>query len=70
MYDGYHFVGMHFFWWILWILIFVWIFATPYKIPGRRFKKDTALEILNKRLASGEIESKEYEELKKVLQKK
>lgn len=69
MYDGYHFVGMHFFWWIVWVLILIWIFAIPYNIPGQRFKRNAPLDILKKRFASGEINNSEYQEKKKLLEK-
>lgn len=64
---NHYFVGMHFFWWIIWIIIIIWIFVTPWDIPGQR-KKDTAMEILKKRLANGEISIEEFEEKKKILQ--
>jgi len=67
MYDGYHFGGMHFIWWFFWLIIIIWIFATPYKIPGQRLKVDTPLDLLKKRLASGEINTKEYQEKKNLL---
>ena len=65
--DG-HFWGMHFIWWIIWILLLIWIFATPWNIPGHRTKKDTPMDILKKRFANGEISNEEYEEKKKILQ--
>lgn len=67
-YEGYHFGGMHFFWWIVWALILVWVFATPYKIPGQRFKIDTPLDLLKKRFAAGEIDTSEYLEKKALLE--
>ncbi|AUC86648.1 hypothetical protein CW731_04685 [Polaribacter sp. ALD11] len=67
-YDNYQFVGMHFFWWIMWIIVLFWIFATPYKIPGERAKKDTPLDILKKRFASGEINKEEFQEKKKIIE--
>lgn len=67
MHDGY-FWGMHFFWWIFLVILFIWIFVTPWNIPGQRTKKDTPLDILKKRFARGEIDKEEYEEKKKVLQ--
>lgn len=67
MYEGYHFIGMHFFWWFLWISVIIWIFAVPYNIPGQRYKRDSPLDILKKRLASGEINNTEYQEMKSVL---
>jgi putative membrane protein len=67
-YDGYHIWGMHLIWWIIWLVFIFWIFAMPYNIPGQRRKKDTPLDILQKRFASGEISNEEYNEKKKILQ--
>ncbi|MBK5245462.1 MAG: SHOCT domain-containing protein [Eubacteriaceae bacterium] len=67
-YDGYHFGGMHLVWWFVWLIFIFWIFATPYDIPGRRKKKDSPLDLLKKRFASGEIDKEEYEEKKKILE--
>lgn len=67
MYYTYYFGGMHLVWWILWMMLIFWIFATPYDIPGQRRKKDSPLDILKKRLASGEISTEEYQEKKKIL---
>ena len=66
IYNG-HFWGMHWVWWIFWILVIIWIFATPYDIPGQRTKRDTPLDILQKRFAKGEITKEEYKESKKIL---
>ena len=68
MHHGYHFGGMHFFWWIFWIIIIIWIFATPYDLPGQRRKTESPLEILKKRFAKGEITKEEYDQKKKVLE--
>jgi putative membrane protein len=68
MHHGYHFGGMHFFWWIFWIIIIIWIFATPYDLPGQRTKTESPLEILKKRFAKGEITKEEYDQKKKVLE--
>ncbi|MCQ6961512.1 SHOCT domain-containing protein [Mucilaginibacter sp. JC4] len=46
----------------------IWIFATPYDLPGQRKKKDSPLDILKKRFASGEITKEEYHERKKILE--
>jgi len=40
----------------------------PYNIPYMRIKRDSPLDILKKRLASGEITTEEYNEKKKILQ--
>ena len=63
-----NFWGMDLIWWFVWIMMLVWIFAIPYDIPGQRNKKDSPLDILKKRLASGEIMSEEYQEKKKILE--
>jgi len=67
MYDGYHFLGMHLFWWFGWGIFIFWIFALPYEIPGQRRKKDTALDILEKRFIDGKIHADEYREKRRVL---
>ena len=69
-YDGGHFWGMHFLWWIFWLFVIIWIIATPWYIPGKHRKRDTPLDILKKRYARGEINKEEFEERKKVLEQK
>ncbi len=66
-YDGYHFWGMHLFWWIIWGIMLFTIFVTPYDIPGQRKRKNSALDILQKRFADGQITNEEYVEKKKLL---
>jgi putative membrane protein len=69
MYDNsYHFFGMHLIWWIVWIMLVFWIFALPYRIPGQRYRKDSHLDILKRRLALGEITNEEYLEKKNILE--
>lgn len=65
--EHYSFWGMNFIWWILWFLFLVWIFVTPWDIPGQRRRKDTPMDILNKRYARGEIDKSEFEEKKKSI---
>jgi len=67
MYYG-NFGGMGLIWWFIWMIMLFWIFATPYDIPGQRKKKDTPLDILQKRFASGSITADEYQEKKKILE--
>jgi len=70
-YDQYYYYwGMNWIWWFVWILLLIWIFAIPYPIPGQRSRKDSALDILKKRFASGEIDQREYEEKKALLRRK
>ncbi len=67
-YDGYHFWGMHLLWWFVWIMFLFTIFATPYDIPGQRKKKGSPLNILHKRLATGQITVEEYQAKKIILE--
>lgn len=62
-----HFWGMHFIWWIVWIIALIWIFLLPFEIPYQKSKKENPLDILKKRFAKGEITKEEYEESKKIL---
>lgn len=66
--DG-HFWGMHFAWWIVWIVIGIFFFLF-YSSFFQVTKKETPLEILKRRFAEGEITKEEYEEAKKVLTSK
>lgn len=67
-YDNYHFGGMHLVWWFVWCSLLFWIFATPYNIPWQRTKRDTPLDMLRKRFASGQINIEEYRVKKKILE--
>ena len=67
MYHNYSYGGMNLIWWILWCLILFWIFVLPYDIPGQRKKKDSPLDILQNRFASGQITKEEYLEKKAIL---
>ncbi|WP_244214223.1 SHOCT domain-containing protein [Pedobacter jejuensis] len=58
---------MDFIWWCIWVVFLFWIFALPYQIPGQRHRKDTPLDILNRRFASGEISKEEFKERKDIL---
>tara|TARA_R110000868_G_scaffold308922_1_gene570342 strand:- start:210 stop:431 length:222 start_codon:yes stop_codon:yes gene_type:complete len=69
-YEGYHFWGMHLLWWIIWLVILFWIFAIPDDIPGQRKKKESALDVLKRKYASGEYTTQEYMERKKELSRK
>lgn len=68
MYDEYHFFGMHMLWWGFWILIMFLMFGWFEPVPKRRIRKDSPLDILQKRFASGEITNEEYQEKKKILE--
>jgi putative membrane protein len=60
-------LGMHFFWWIFWVLLITVLVALvlrrqPGSPPASR--EPTALEILERRYASGEISTDEFEDRK------
>jgi putative membrane protein len=67
MWYNNYFGGMHFIWWVFWVMMIIWIFAIPYNIPGQRFKVASPLETLKNRLASGQITMEQYQEMKKLL---
>jgi len=66
-YNNYH-LGMNLIWWFIWFGFLAWIFVIPYDIPGQRRKKDSPLDILRQRFASGQITTTEYNEKKKILE--
>jgi putative membrane protein len=68
MIDNNYYWGMHMVWWFVWVILLFWIFALPYNIPGQRNKRDSPLDILQRRFASGEITTNEYTEKKKILE--
>jgi putative membrane protein len=74
MYDTFHGMwGMHFAWWIFWIVVVilgVW-FVTRARMPGPTSPPESAespLDILRRRYANGEISTDEYEERKSRLE--
>jgi putative membrane protein len=68
MFYEYHYWGMNLIWWFLWGLLLFWIFATPYEIPGQRYKRESALEVLKRRFAIGSITSDEFHEKKRIIE--
>jgi putative membrane protein len=69
MYYEHYYGGMNFIWWVLWLVMLFWIFVIPYHIPGQRNPKDAPIDILKKRFASGKINLKEFDEMKKNIEK-
>ena len=71
MFDGHGFFGSGFMW-LFWILIIAAIFLLTKGMPGSRnnaTSSENHMDILRKRLASGEITSDEFESLSKDLEK-
>ena len=67
-YIGDYFGGMNLIWWVIWMGLLLWSFLTPWSIPGERRQKDSPLDILQKRFATGEITKDQYLENKKLLE--
>ncbi len=66
-YVGWSLWGMHLFWWLFWLGVFVLLFSPIAPIsPGRR--RETPLELLQRRYAAGEISTAEYDERKAKLE--
>ena len=70
-YDGNNYMGsMHGFWWIFWVLfVGVLVFYYSWGRPSaqRRRPRDTPHDVLQRRLAGGEIAPEEYEKHKALL---
>lgn len=61
-YNEYYW-GMHFIWWVIWIVIILMIFLWPQK----RNKNENPLEILKKQFAKGEISKEQFEAIKQTI---
>ena len=65
-YVGWSFWGMHFFWWLFWIVIIVAL-VLPITPVSRGRRRETPLEVLQRRYAAGEVSTEEYEKRKTKL---
>lgn len=61
------FFGMHMLWWLFWIILISILFGWFEPVPKKRIRKDSALDILQRRFASGEVTAEEYQASKDVL---
>ncbi|WP_054685206.1 SHOCT domain-containing protein [Rhodothermus marinus] len=72
MYGPHMFWGMHWGWWIFWIVV---IIALVWLLSQRRTgappppRKESPLELLQRRYAAGEISTEEYEERRARLER-
>lgn len=69
-YDGnYYMGGMHSFWWIFWVLLIGVLVFYGWGRPGgaRQHARERPHQVLQRRLASGEIAPDEYENRKALL---
>ena len=67
--DNNYYWGMNAIWWIVWVVLLFWIFVIPFDVPGQRRRRDSPLEILKKRFASGQITKDEFLTQKELLLK-
>ena len=71
-YPTYTYWGMNGLWWLFWIagLIFLFAFAVPVpRKTWRVYRESSPLLMLQRRYASGEISTAEYEERKAILER-
>ena len=64
------FAGMHFFWWMVWIVVIgtAFVMMTPVLKNGAQGRA-RALDILRRRYAAGQISNEEYEYRKELLER-
>lgn len=64
------FLGMHLFWWIFWAVLLIWAYRWAMSMLKRRELqgRETPLEVLKRRYATGELSTQEYEERKARLE--
>lgn len=60
--------GMHWGWWIIWIIAIVVIVLLITRSRSAKTRRETPLELLERRYAAGEISTEEYDERKARLQ--
>ncbi len=64
------FFGMHVLWWLFWIVLIVVAVVAFTSEPERRARRrETPLDLLQRRYAAGEITQNEYEERKRTLER-
>lgn len=61
--GGGWFLGMHLLWWLFWVVLIVAFVSLFTPVPKQEAKRrDTPLDILQRRYAAGEISTEEYEQ--------
>ena len=63
--------GMHLMWWLFWIFFWVSFLALLRPVRRGHFKqmRETPIDILQRRLAAGEITEHEYESRKSIIER-
>lgn len=71
MFQDYGYMGgMHTFWWVFWVVLVVALviyWGRGDDSKGRERTRQSPQELLRERLAKGDIDAKEYEERKAIL---
>lgn len=68
--HGYFMGGMHALWWVFWLLLIVAVVGVVrWAARDRRRDRETPLEVLQRRLASGDIDPEAYEKAKALLER-
>ena len=67
MFYDHHFIGMHWLWWVISIVIILLITFNVIPFRPKNDLKEDAIDILKIRFAKGEIEREEFEERKKII---
>ncbi len=67
--HGYYMGGMHAFWWIFWLILVVAMVYTGWSPQQRadRHERESPRELLQRRLARGDITPEAYEQAKALL---
>ena len=69
-YDGgYYMGGVHGLWWLFWVVLIGMLVFYGWRRPGgqRRRPSETPIEVLQRRLANGDITPDEYEKRRALL---
>ena len=68
LFDGGWLFGMHLLWWLFWFLVIIGFVSLFTPVPREQARqRDTALDVLQRRYASGEISTEEFEQRRAVL---
>jgi putative membrane protein len=64
MYWGWGFWGMNIVWWLFWIVAIAVFFSLATPVPRSRWRerRETPLDVLQRRYAAGELTTAEYDE--------
>jgi putative membrane protein len=65
--HGAYMGGMHTLWWIFWLILVVALLYTGWSPQQRRGHRESPYELLQRRLARGEISPEAYEKAKALL---